>query len=284
MVMTALATLTACQPPQPFRSQDPARENPLARPTYQAGLLVRAVPGAADPVGFAARVAEQLRRLDVNATTLGANVDSYLLTGEARTRAASDGKVTLTLDWLLSDPKGRELGHRLQTATVWATDWAHGNDTLTARLANEAAHMLAPLMGDKRAPAAGKPVLIVYSVDGAPGDGDVSLRRAMAYALTRRGFHTVDTLSGANVVITGAVQVKSAGPGIEQVSITWSALGPDGASLGNVRQSNRVPKGSLQPNWGVTAIDVAEAALPGLEKLIGQPPDTEQGAETPPAP
>lgn len=283
MVLLA-AFLAACQPPQPFRSEDPAGANPLARPTYQAGLLVRAVPGAADPAGFAARVAEQLRHLDVNATTLGANQESYLLTGDIHTRDIGDGRLALTLDWLLSDPNGRKVGQRLQRETVSAAAWLRDDGALTAHLAQQAASALAPLMGDGRAPDAGEPVLTVRSVDGAPGDGDVSLRRALAYVLSKRGFRMVDELAGANVVIAGAVRVRTAGPATDEVSITWSARASDGDTLGTVEQSNRVPKGSLQPNWGVTAIQVAEAAVPGIERLIVSSAHRRRSAETPTKP
>lgn len=233
---------------------------------------MRAVPGAPAPVAFAEKIADALRAREVNATTLGGNHGSYLLTGEAHADAPADmeagGTVRVTIDWLVSGPNGDVVGRHVQEARVAAEAWRGGETALTARLMEDAAEALAPMMADARAPSTAEPSLAVYGVDGAPGDGDLSLRRALAYALTQRGFRVVDGLDGADVVITGAVETAPAGKDRETVSITWSALRPDGSEIGVVRQSNRVPTGSLEQNWGVTAIHVAEAAAPGLARLI----------------
>jgi len=254
------------------------RDAPLARPGAQAGVLVAPVTGVPHAAALADRLADALRKRDVLAVTDAANRGSYVLTGRA---TGDDAGNAVTIHWRLADARGRVIGERTQTTGVTAAAWQTGAAATLDRIATEAAHMIAPLAGDTNAPGAVKPaprVLTVHSVDGAPGDGDVALRRALAYTLGRHGFRVVDGLDGAEVVIAGAVRVTPAGPASEQVTITWSALAPDGASLGTVEQSNRVPKGSLDGNWGVIAIQVVEAAAPGIAQLVEKARPSEAAA------
>jgi hypothetical protein len=108
------------------------------------------------------------------------------------------------------------------------------------------------------------------SVDGAPGDGGVSLRRALDGALRRRGFHVTDTVVEDGIVIAGTVRVSRLNAASDEVRIAWTAMAPDGAVLGTVEQRNRVPAGSLSQRWGRAAGDVAEAAAPGIARLIAR--------------
>jgi hypothetical protein len=57
------------------------------------------------------------------------------------------------------------------------------------------------------------------------------------------------------------------------VAIRWVLLLPDGREIGNVRQQNAVPAGSLDRNWGETALLVAEAAYDGIVALYQKVPD-----------
>lgn len=269
--------VSACQPvPQPFASPTPIHDFPLARPGPRTGLVVAPVAGAGQPAALATRVAAALQKLDVLAVTTAGNRDSYRLRGRATTAPVPGkiGDLALTIRWRLSDARGRPAGERVQTTHVAAAAWRAGTAELLDRVAAGAAALLAPLAGDNVKLAAAPRVLTVHGVDGAPGDGDVSLRRALTYTLGQRGFHMTTGLDGADVIIAGAVRVTPAGPTRDQVTITWSALAPDGTSLGTVDQSNRVPKGSLDGPWGITAIEVARAAVPGIAHLLERLPQS----------
>ncbi|MGE0653424.1 MAG: hypothetical protein AB7P12_17030, partial [Alphaproteobacteria bacterium] len=81
VVGLALLFPAACQPPpQPFRSFDPAREQPLSAPARPAGVLVRAVIGAPQPVALAEAMAQALAQREVAANTGAGNLRCWLLT------------------------------------------------------------------------------------------------------------------------------------------------------------------------------------------------------------
>jgi hypothetical protein len=273
LVSLALLLMAACQPPpQPFRSFDPAREQPLSAPASPAGVLVRAVIGAPQPVALAEAMAQALTRRDVIANTGAGNLRSWLLTAVAETNPSPGpgGMLELRIRWDLNDNNGRPRGAFDQRSSVPAAEWAAGAPGLLRRLAAEAALRLAPRFADSNAPGVTQSILTVSSVDGAPGDGGVSLKRALDDALRRRGFHVTDSVVDDGIVIAGTVRVSRLNAVSDEVRIAWTAMAPDGAVLGTVEQRNRVPAGSLSQRWGRAAGDVAEAAAPGIARLIAR--------------
>jgi hypothetical protein len=272
LVSLALLLPAACQPPpQPFRSFDPAREQPLSAPASPAGVLVRAVIGAPHPVALAEATARALTRYDVVANTGAGNLRSWLLTAVAETTPTDNtGVLELRIRWDINDNNGRSRGAFDQRTRVRATEWAAGAPALLHRLAAAAAMELAPRFADANAPGVTQRTLTVSSVDGAPGDGGVSLKRALDSALRRRGFHVTDTVVDDGIVIAGTVRVSRLNAASDEVRIAWTAMAPDGAVLGTVEQRNSVPAGSLSRRWGRAASDVAEAAAPGIARLIAR--------------
>jgi hypothetical protein len=274
VLFATLTFIAACQPvPQPFSSNDPATQHPLSAPRSQAGVLVRAVTGAPHPVRLAQAVSDALTRHDIIAATDAANPASWLLTAraEAAITDASPGHRRLTIDWFLTDAQSRPIGQRRQVLTVTAPDWQTwqaGGPIFIRTIADAAATALTPLFADARAPIVAPPVLTVHDIVGAPGDGAVSLRRAIRFTLQKRGFRLSEEIADDGIVISGTVRVTPQGQAGDDVTITWTALAPDGTQLGNVEQQNRVPAGSLSGAWGVTAFHIAQAAAPGLARLL----------------
>jgi hypothetical protein len=269
-----LALLAACQPvPQPFLSADPVRDHPLSLPVGQAGVLVRPVAGAPDPAGLAKAMAAALQRLDVAAGTQSANRDSLWLS--ARVDAAPDPDsahyLNLRLHWLVRDLRGGLRGDHIATAHVTARAWRSFDPDLVARLVRESAAAVAPLLSDNaRIKTDPPPPLVVHEVLGAPGDGAESLRRALADALRRRGYTVTDTVTARAIVLSAVVRLTPRGKAGDDIDIAWTALAPDGATLGTVRQANRVPSGSLSGAWGRSAAQAATAAVPGIIDLLGR--------------
>jgi hypothetical protein len=247
-------------------------------------VLVRAVIGAPRPVALAEAVAAAFARHDVIATTGAGNLRSWLLTAVAETApaAASTDQLDVRIRWSLADTKGTEQGRFDQRRRVPAAAWRAGDAPLLAELAEAAATALAPRLGDGNAPGLTPRILTVHSVVGAPGDGNIALRRALAFALEKRGYRLSDEIAPDGIIITGTVRITPRGAAGDDVAIIWTALGPDGATLGTVDQQNRVPAGSLSGTWGIAAIEVAGAATPGIARLIARatarPP--EAGAQT----
>jgi hypothetical protein len=72
------------------------------------------------------------------------------------------------------------------------------------------------------------------------------------------------------LTIAGHV-VMAAPSGPEQkISLRWDVTTPDGKNLGDVKQANNVPAGSLDGGWGENAGFAAEAAATGIFELINK--------------
>ena len=111
------------------------------------------------------------------------------------------------------------------------------------------------------------PRVVVRPGDGAPGDGRVALRRGLERALTRRAVPVVADGAEDALMVLGSVHVSEAGRG-QWVEVRWAVIGPDGAELGVVSQSNTVPPGALDGPWGELAEAVADGGADGVRALL----------------
>jgi hypothetical protein len=54
----------------------------------------------------------------------------------------------------------------------------------------------------------------------------------------------------------------------QSVSLRWLVKSPTGKVLGDVKQANDIPAGSLDGGWGGAATAVAEAAATGIFDVV----------------
>jgi hypothetical protein len=111
---------------------------------------------------------------------------------------------------------------------------------------------------------------IVPPVTGAPGDGAVSLTRALQSELTKSGVSLANAASTSTYRVEGVVQVGQPDGGKQSVQIDWNVRDPQGKRLGTVTQKNEIPEGSLDGQWGRVADAAAAAAAQGIVKLLPQ--------------
>lgn len=270
--------LVACQPvPLPFQPDNKAvtRAGVLLAPKADASLAVAPLRGVPDVAGeqMAEAVAAALQARGVPAFTDRANKNSWWLFGEFRTDPP------VRLEWSLIDPEG--LG-----ATNLTTPWPAGQPVparLTGPQRMAIAKALAPdlekLVVIDTGPAVqvGEAVLI-HGVDGAPGDGNDALLRALRATLQRLQIEVVDTPGAETLIVAGNVRMTDIGVGQQMVEIDWTLMRPDGESLGTVSQRNPVPKGRLDRSWGDIAWVAAEGGAEGLDALIKALPPPAPGA------
>ena len=108
----------------------------------------------------------------------------------------------------------------------------------------------------------------VPNVTGAKGKGNAELTAAMRKALKEAGWPVSTSPRKDALTIQGRVAFGKPHGENQSVKIVWDVLTPDGKRLGDLKQDNAVPAGSLDQAWGENAGYAAEAAAEGIFKLI----------------
>jgi hypothetical protein len=129
---------------------------------------------------------------------------------------------------------------------------------------------IAPPTDEPRATGAEITAVAVVAVTGARGGGNDELTKAMRQTLAKAGWTVLNAPAKNALTIAGHV-VMAAPSGPEQkISLRWDVTTPDGKNLGDVKQANNVPAGSLDGGWGENAGFAAEAAATGIFELINK--------------
>ncbi|MEM9122256.1 MAG: hypothetical protein AAGB03_02945, partial [Pseudomonadota bacterium] len=117
-------------------------------------------------------------------------------------------------------------------------------------------------------PAGQAPQVYVLPILGAPGDGRRSLSLAFKQALGQQGIQVVPEPGPGVFVVQSVVTLEPRSGGQEFIEIRWDMKGPRGQDLGNVKQSETIPAGSMSGAWGPVAYDVAGGAATGMADLL----------------
>jgi hypothetical protein len=110
----------------------------------------------------------------------------------------------------------------------------------------------------------------VVPVKGAAGKGNDELTSSMRQTLTKAGWTVLKAASKNALTIAGEVTMAPGDGDTQTVGLRWEVKTPDGKVLGDVKQSNSVPKGSLDAGWGENAGYATEAAATGIYELINK--------------
>src|SRR5262249_7936945 len=111
--------------------------------------------------------------------------------------------------------------------------------------------------------------VFVADITGAPGDGNITIGRALVQFLVQFDIVMVSAPEPGAYLIKGTVGTKTVSATEDQVTIDWQLADIKGQELAKVRQENKVPAGSLNPHWGSAAVYAAEGAADGLLSAIG---------------
>lgn len=127
----------------------------------------------------------------------------------------------------------------------------------------------APPVQQAAAPAKTQQVrIVVPRVVGAPGNGSDSLAAGMKRALGRRNFAIIAKPVPGSLTVRGKVDLKPFNNGREVITITWAVLDAQNNQVGEIEQSNVIPGGSLNGDWGPVAREITIAAAEGLLDLL----------------
>lgn len=123
-------------------------------------------------------------------------------------------------------------------------------------------------------PATAKPdqqpirAVAVVPVKGSPGGGNDELTSAMRKVLSEAGWPVVSKPQADAITIEGRVKLATKDGSTQSVSLRWLVKSPSGKVLGDVKQANDVPAGSLDEGWGGAATAVTEAAATGIFDVV----------------
>ncbi len=278
--MTALLALvaSACQPmPHPFEAEDKTA-NPLL--AVKDGVGVTVTPIAGLPPTFSHRLGEAvagaLRDAEIPAAFDVRNKGSYLVMGSAS--AAPRGlDAEVEVGWVVFAPSGETVGSFTARERVPADaldDDASGPPPgPLAAMAQRSVAKLAKLVREEPIAEVAQPGILIGAIEGAPGDGAVSLKRALEFVLRASDVPLVAPDNPRAVTLLCTIALSQPADGQQKIAIRWVLKLPDGRELGAVKQENAVPAGSLDRAWGGTALLVAEAAYDGIVALYEKAPD-----------
>ena len=112
------------------------------------------------------------------------------------------------------------------------------------------------------------PTVVLASVNGAPGDGDLKLSRSMRRALDDFGVLLVPVPDDSTPLLMGSVHVGPPAAGSRRVEIVWTLIRPDGSEVGRIDQANDLPRAQAEGDWSVLADAIADAGAPAVVQLL----------------
>ncbi len=227
---------------------------------------------------LAPAIAEALQKREIPASDRTTSIASYQLDGRLQAMPPAGDKAAIVVLWNLRDPSGKSLGTRAERIEASAGDWQAGKNEAVARLAEASAEQIAAMLQDKapveaaaQAKDSGETRLLIGGVEGAPGDGGMSLASAITTLLQKQDLAIVSDPQGkADLLLDAAVTVAKPTAGAQHVKIVWRVRRKNGGEIGTVAQENDVPAGLLNGAWGDVAYTVALAARDGIMQLIAR--------------
>jgi hypothetical protein len=177
------------------------------------------------------------------------------------------------LEWQVHDSDNHLIGGTAYTLpSAQVPGWRAGDPAVYRTLARQAATQIGNLLADSVIGTSEEPFLLVPPVTGAPGDGNRTLQRSMAFVLDKHGVKVTENPKPdekPNLTLKGAMKVQAKGA-VTHVDLVWTLTKPDGTSLGTVAQANDVPAGTLDGPWGDIAYAIADAAADGIASLVAK--------------
>lgn len=258
--------LAACGPlPRPFKDKEASE---LTRPGDGAGVVIAPIDGGSPRFSneLPEAVAAALHRMNVPASTNGWLDKAYLLEGRAFLR---DGQALVF--WQLTNQDGRLVTRRMVQIDADKRSWNDADPALVDALADRTAFVVASLLKPMDAAPLGEDTTIrvgLVGVEGAPGDGNVTIARAFRAVFKRLKVPLVDDPTFADVLLKVEVQVEQFNEEADLVKIAWKLSAPDGEPYGSINQENLVPHGMLQRRWGGAAYDAVWGAVDAVAATL----------------
>lgn len=275
LALSALSVV-ACGPlPRPFKDPVEAPPNPLVIEAAALGVWVQPLDGTTLPMSklLGQSIVDGFKRLGIRATVNESTNSRYRLKGKAKlNRDDPSLPFVMVIEWTLFDYDGNIIGIVNEGVPGSRKEWDFGSPKVIAEVGDSAPALIVAMIGDdEKALEPVRPLLAglwIDPIEHAPGDGDISLTRAITIAIKGAGVNLASDRSHAEFVLQGRVNLDPPLDGLERVEIIWSVLTSDGREIGRARQENLVEAGTFSGVWGEVASIVAAAALEGIQGVI----------------
>jgi len=267
--------------PKPFQPPPGTGPASLASVDAGSGVRVEMLEGPPEPMAklLAKAVADDLISRGIPAVTDGGGNLKFVLKGrvEPITDSTNSGKVG-RIHWRLMNRKAEPFFTFGQDITGTAFDWQWGSPKLISQVGRNAGRLIAEAVEpEDRSLRPVTPIAAgvwVKPIEGAPGDGDKSLTRAIRFALMGAKIAVTSEAGAARHILNGNVQLGRSDGKSQKVEVRWTVTYPDGSVVGHAVQRNQVPTGTFDGRWGETASIVAAAAVGGIKNVLERAEET----------
>ena len=270
-----LVMMSACSPREaPLRLQ--AMDEAAVEVAKITDVRVEMVQGPALPMArlLSSAIAVGLVDNGVTTSVKPNEASRFVLKGRAEANW-EDRRVpfVMLIYWTLYDDTGKAIGTYTQGVRGARWKWEFGDPQIIHAVGNGAAKPLAAMIVEEEENPL--PILLlgagilVNPVIGAPGDGNEALRLAIIKALRASDVTITEDSRQASLKLTGQVALQPLANSLDKVLVIWRVQTMDGFEVGRATQENNILTGKLDGVWGDEAEKIAEAALIGIERIIG---------------
>lgn len=273
-------SLAACgRLPKPFHRSD-APPDALVRAKGGQGVRVTLVEGATEPMAklIAASVAKALQAYDIPATIGPGGKLRYALRGRVLSGGGATSATPTRIEWRLTDRNDEPFFSFNHDVEGSAWEWEWGSPKIIEEIGYQAGRLVADAIAPEDHTLVPQTAALngvwVQPIEGAPGDGDTSLTRAMRFALMGANVAVTSERGAARHILQGKVALGKVQGKSQPVEIRWTVVYPDGGTVGSAVQRNAVPPGTFDGRWGETAAIIAAAAVPGVKDVLDRAEET----------
>ena len=288
------SVLAACGPlPKPFKRPPEGAANPLVTEAATTGIWVAPIDNTPGPMSklLTESVAAGFKAHGIRATVDKRKNRRYRLKGRAEINQNDPSlPYVVLIHWTLFNRDGEVLGSHTQGVGGSRQDWDYGSPKVIREVGENIPEFITAFI-DKadtafidKAEINGQPPLPgeinvqpppprlaglwVSPIENAPGDGNLSLTRAIKAAIKGARIAVAKERRYAELVIEGRFSLTPPEDGLQRVKIVWVVLTQDGREIGRATQKNMVEAGTFDGPWGEVSTIVATAALEGIQGVL----------------